>query len=152
MNPEFSILKDFLKLKGMRLTPQRKTILETFLKCAGHFQAEDLFREVQKRDPRVGIATIYRTLSLLVKASLAREQTSHNGKRFYELKIGKAHHDHLICLHCGEIIEFEHPLIEQFQKEEAAKNGFELLWHHMVIYGVCHICHTARNSSKSRSK
>ena len=113
---EFDIFKDFLRHHHLRWTPQRKLILEVFIEQQGHIVIEDLHKKIHSQDPTIGIATLYRTMKLLVDAGLADMHTF-NERTTYERLYKVRHHDHLICKVCGRTIEFEHPLIEKYQLE-----------------------------------
>ncbi len=140
MDQELTILKDYLKQKGLRLTPQRESILKAFIENEGHLEIEELFDRAKAIDSSIGIATVYRTINLLTECGLARENSLPNGKKFYERLFRQGHHDHLVCNNCGKIVEFEHPLIEQFQKDVALKHDFILQNHQMALYGICSDC------------
>ncbi len=140
MLEEIEILKGFLRESKLRLTPQRQTILEVFLEYDGHAEVEDLFLIIQERDPTIGIATVYRTMNLLVECGLARENVLSQGQKSFEKLYHQSHHDHLICTQCNKIVEFEHPLIEKYQLEVCRAHGFTLRQHKMEIYGICIDC------------
>ena len=144
MLSESEILRSYLKESSLRFTPQRQTILDVFLDCEGHVEVEDLFREVQKRDSSIGVATVYRTLNLFVECGLARLNVLGSGQKSFEKLYRRGHHDHLICLHCRKIVEFEHPLIEKYQLEVCQVHGFSLTQHRMEIYGTCSHCQNKR--------
>ena len=136
----------FLQARGLRLTGQRRRIAETFLRESGHRSAEEIYRQVKKIDPRVGSATVYRTLKLLREAGLARGMSLGDGFARYEAPSGRGHHDHLICRACGKIVEFENSRIEALQQQVARKHGFTVTDHKMELYGVCGGC---RQESKA---
>lgn len=139
MNSEI-IFKEYLHEKGLKSTRQRDDIVSLFLKEDKHFSVEELYREIQKIEPQIGFATVYRTLKLLVKAGLAVETQFGDGiTRFEPVHKGK-HHDHLVCLKCSKIIEFENDKIEQLQKQVAKENNFKLTNHKCVLYGFCSEC------------
>ena len=140
MLTESEILQSHLRANKLRLTPQRLTILEVFLCNEGHVEAEGLFLEIQKIDTSIGIATVYRTMNLLVECGLARENVLSKGQRTFEKLYRQSHHDHMICTQCNKIVEFEHPLIEKYQLEICQTYGFILSQHHMEIYGMCSDC------------
>ncbi|GJL77763.1 MAG: transcriptional repressor [Nitrospinaceae bacterium] len=141
---EYEILKSYLRESNLRFTPQRQTILEVFLESEGHVEVESLFLEVQKKDASIGIATVYRTMNLFVECGLARENILGAGQKTFEQLYRQGHHDHLICLQCREIVEFEHPLIEKYQLEICQSYGFTLNQHRMEIYGTCSKCQKKR--------
>jgi Fur family ferric uptake transcriptional regulator len=137
---EIGILRDFIKQHRLRWTVQRKTVLEVFLEMNGHVSVEELFEAVQKTDLSIGIATVYRTVALMVECGLARENISLNGGKSYEKLYREGHHDHLSCISCGKLVEFEHPLIEKLQLDVCQQHNFALSSHRMNLYGLCAIC------------
>ena len=136
---EFDIFKGFLKQLNLRWTPQRKLILKVFLQQEGHVPIEDLHKKIRDQDPSIGIATLYRTMRLLVESGLADMHTF-NEKTTYERLYQVSHHDHLICKACGKTVEFEHPLIEKYQLEVCERHGFTLKSHRMELFGICNEC------------
>ena len=140
MLDEIEILKSFLRENKLRFTSQRQTILEVFLDHEGHAEVDDLFQIIREIDPTIGIATVYRTMNILVECGLARENTLSKGQKTFEKLYHQSHHDHLICTQCDKIVEFEHPLIEQYQLEISQNHGFTLRQHKMEIYGICRDC------------
>lgn len=137
---EKEILKSHMARYHLKNTRQREVILETFLKTRGHIRAEELHKEVQKQDPTVGLATVYRTLNLLCQANLAQQRQFGDGFARYEILSGYRHHDHLICTHCGGILEFTNCNIERLQEKVAKENGFTIYTHKLEIYGLCRNC------------
>jgi Fur family ferric uptake transcriptional regulator len=135
---EISVLKDHLAKHQLKLTRQREYILQTFLQNE-HITAEQMYRLLAKKDPHIGLATIYRTLNLLCEAGLA--QARHFGSQTqYDNVAHKGHHDHLICTGCGKIVEFENEDIERLQEQVATKNGFAIKTHKLELYGLCSHC------------
>mgnify|MGYP001594215892 CR=1 FL=1 len=132
--------QDFLILKGLRMTGQRELIAKIFFQHRGHISIEELHHEVQKTDPGIGYATVYRTLKLLSDAGLAAGRSFGNGFTRYEPDNQIEHHDHLICTRCGAIIEFENNRIESLQKSVAGQYRFEVTHHVMELYGICSKC------------
>lgn len=120
----------------LNTTAQREAIVEQFLRTRDHVSIDELLSKVRKRHPRVGYATVYRTLKLLVESGLAIERQFGDGQARYEV-VGD-HHDHLICIKCGLILEFEDDEIERLQERIAAKlGGFTVLRHRHELYGTC---------------
>lgn len=135
---EIEALKDHLASRNLKLTRQREHILSAFLKME-HVTAEQMYRALSKRNPHIGLATIYRTLNLLCEAGLAQER--HFGSQtLYDNVSHKGHHDHLICTSCGRIVEFENCEIERLQEEVARRNGFTIKTHKLELYGLCADC------------
>ncbi len=135
----FARFKTYLREQRLKSTAQRDAIVEIFLKGAGHVSVEELYGAVRKQNPRIGYATVYRTMKLLTECGLADERHFRNGEARYEIA-EKDHHDHLICERCGKIVEFEEDRIEALQEETARRLGFELRGHKMELYGVCLDC------------
>lgn len=145
-------LQTYMAKKGLRSTAQRRLIIDTFFEGAPHMTIEDLLSEVRTRDRGIGYATVYRTLKLLAECGVASERRFGDGLSRYELSDdASAHHDHLICLTCGKIIEFEEPRIEALQDEIAVKYGFEISSHKHEMYGHCAECLEAKQSRRSGS-
>lgn len=130
---------DYVRRHGLKSTQQRDIIVESFLKSTGHISIEDLLTRVRKRSPKVGYATVYRTLKLLTDCGIAAARQFGDGQtRFEVMGDGHAHHDHLICVSCGLILEFENDTIEQLQDEMADRlGGFKLVKHKLELYGLC---------------
>lgn len=134
------VFLDYLRAKGLNMTPQRAAIVETFLKTEGHFSSEQFYARVRQVDGAIGQATVYRTLKLLVDSGLAEVFSAGEGALLYEHGYGHAHHDHLICLRCGAKVEIMDPEIERRQKQLARAQDFELTSHSMILYGRCPKC------------
>ncbi len=135
---EIRVLKDHLAKHQLKLTRQREYILQAFLQNE-HITAEQMYRLLAKKDPHIGLATIYRTLNLFCEAGLA--QARHVGAQTqYDNVTHKGHHDHLICTGCGKIVEFENQEIERLQEQVANRNGFTIKTHKLELYGLCSHC------------
>jgi Fur family ferric uptake transcriptional regulator len=115
-----------------------------FFASDGHLSIEELLDEVRLKEPRIGYATVYRTLKLLKECGLAFERHFGDGVSRYEVAWSNEHHDHLICVECEKIIEFEDDDIEVLQHQVAAKHGFKLVRHKLELYGVCPDCRAKR--------
>jgi Fur family transcriptional regulator, ferric uptake regulator len=135
-----AMLNAYMAEKGLRSTDQRRLIVETFFRSENHVSIEELLAHVRAKDPRVGYATVYRTLKLLTECGVANERRFGDGLTRYELADDVSHHDHLICVVCGDITEFEEPRIEDLQEQVAREYGFELRSHKHELYGVCPKC------------
>jgi len=133
-------LQDHMVRRGLRSTDQRRLIVETFFKAPNHISIEELLAEVRQQDPKVGYATVYRTLKLLAECGVAFERKFGDALTRYELADEASHHDHLICTSCEKIIEFEEPKIEEMQEKIASRHGFTLLSHKHEMYGTCADC------------
>ena len=138
------LLKNFKKLlkdNNLKFTIQREIILETLYNSDAHLTPEELHQLIKSSYPdlKVGIATIYRTLSLLEESSIVTSISLDSQAKKYELS-AKKHHDHLICIKCGKITEFVDEEIEKRQYIIAKKLGFAMSDHSMQIYGLCKDC------------
>ena len=132
--------KTFLERKGLRVTSQRMAILEASFGQHEHFTAEQLLAQARRIDDSVSRATVYRTLKLLAECGVALERRFGDGLTRYELADEESHHDHLICVECDKILEFEEARIEALQEEIANKYGYILKSHKHEMYGVCPEC------------
>jgi Fur family ferric uptake transcriptional regulator len=133
--------KEILKSNRLKFTTQREIILKTLYDAENHLTPEALHRLIQQNYPqlKVGIATVYRTLSLLEDAQIVTSLSFGKDGKKYELG-AKEHHDHMICTECGEITEFVDEEIEKRQEEVAKRFGFLMKDHSMQIYGICKNC------------
>ena len=126
----------YVQDRRLNVTAQREAIVEQFLRTRDHVSIDELLSKVRKRQPKVGYATVYRTLKLLVDSGLAVERQFGDGQARYEI-VGD-HHDHLICQKCNLILEFEDDEIERLQERTAARLGcFTVLRHRHELYGLC---------------
>ena len=130
---------EYLKQKGLRVTPQRLKILDAFMSTDEHVSMEELFLLVRSKDSTVGQVTVYRTLKLLCEAGIASAVNFEEGMVRYE-PLGMHHHDHLVCEKCGRKIEFVNNAIESLQEKVCRVHDFIPTSHHMVLYGVCSDC------------
>jgi Fur family ferric uptake transcriptional regulator len=147
---ELKTLRQHLRSKGLKITRQREEIARGFLDSAQHLSAEELYQRIHRKHPQVGLSTVYRTLKLLVQAGLAIPREFGDGITRYEPSLGGQHHDHLICIGCGTIIEFENQKIEALQKEVAEENRFTVLRHKLELYGYCERCRRAGGETKKK--
>jgi len=127
----------FIQEKGLKTTRQRNTIVKVFFNLRGHISVEELLKEVKNVNPRIGYATVYRTLHLLVESNLVEERRFGDGLARYEGHSDVEHHDHMICLECGEIFEFFNPGLEELQEQLAEENKFQIFRHRLELYGAC---------------
>lgn len=135
---EQKALAQYLEDHSLKHTKQREAILDVFLSVRGHITGEEIYRKVRERHPNIGYTTVYRTMKLLADAGLAQERHFDDGVTRYETE--HEHHDHLVCLRCGRIIEFECEEIEVLQADVAEKHGFRVLRHRHELYGHCDRC------------
>ncbi|MFH1449779.1 MAG: transcriptional repressor [bacterium] len=137
---EHLILGSYIKKEGLRKTPQREIILNTFLEIEDHVDVESLYNLVKQKDPSISFITIYRTLKLLCECNLAKELKLERAITKYEHKYNHIHHDHLICVQCGKVVEFCNEEIEKIQEQIALENKFSTQSHFLKINGLCELC------------
>lgn len=137
---EGKIFEDYLTVRNLKHSQQRKEILNIFLNIDKHLTANELYLTVQKKYPSVGYATIYRTFKLLCECGLCRELKLEDGVTRFEHLYNHEHHDHLICTKCGRFVEVVDPEIERLQEKLAKLHGFHAQRHRMELYGVCKKC------------
>ena len=135
---EMKSLAKYLEKNNLKQTRQREMILAAFLGAKRHVTSEDLYQLVREQHPNIGYTTVYRTMKLLVEAGLATERHFDDGITRYETE--HEHHDHLVCIKCGRIQEFECDEIEERQREIAKGYGFQVLRHRHGLYGHCAAC------------
>jgi Fur family ferric uptake transcriptional regulator len=122
-------------LKGVKLTDQRKIIAKVMTSSNDHPDVDELYNRVSKIDSRISIATVYRTVKLFEESGIVTKHDFKGGKARYE-QLMESHHDHLIDIKTGEIIEFVDEEIEKLQKKVAEKYGYDLVDHKLELYGV----------------
>ena len=121
--------------KGVKLTDQRKTIAKAMSNSNDHPDVDELYKRVSKIDTNISIATVYRTVKLFEEVGIIAKHDFKGGKARYE-ELNESHHDHLINIKTGEIIEFVDEEIENLQKKIAEKYGYDLVDHRLELYGI----------------
>ncbi|MFC1543566.1 Fur family transcriptional regulator [Candidatus Neomarinimicrobiota bacterium] len=143
--------KQILHAESLRFTSQRRAVLENILASDDHRGCDDIFISLRNKGIPVSRATIYRTLEVLENAGFVRKMDIGDGCLRYEKKLPLEHHDHIICLKCGRIIEFVDPEIEHLQRQVARKYGFELIKHSHQLYGLCADCQETGTTAAGES-
>ncbi|AHF04398.1 Fur family transcriptional regulator [Marichromatium purpuratum 984] len=129
-----------IKRAGLKVTAPRVKILGILEKSRKrHLSAEDVYKQLLSQDEEVGLATVYRVLTQFESAGLVCRRNFEGGQSVFELNSGD-HHDHLVCVKCGKVVEFVDSLIEERQSQIAEDKGFRIQDHSLVIYGVCPGC------------
>jgi Fur family ferric uptake transcriptional regulator len=132
-----------LKKAGLKATLPRLRILSILEQHADeHLSAEDVYKALIDADEDVGLATVYRVLTQFESAGLVIRRNFEGGRSVYELDSGQ-HHDHLVCLSCGCVVEFVDEIIEKRQQDIARRHDFRIMEHSLVIYGHCTSCESA---------
>ena len=121
--------------RGLRMTDQRRVIARVLSDAADHPDAEELYRRASSIDPHISIATVYRTVKLFEDAGILERHDFRDGRARYE-EAPESHHDHLIDIQSGSVIEFRNEDIEKLQRRVAEELGFELVDHRLELYGV----------------
>ena len=132
--------KETLKKEGLKYTPQRTAVLEEIIKDKGHRESEEIYLALKKSGQHVSRATIYRTMDILVNNGFARKMNLGDGRVRYESKVNSPHHDHLVCMDCGLIVEFMDQQIEDLQDKIAIQYNFQLKRHIHQLFGLCKKC------------
>jgi len=129
-----------LKSAGLKVTLPRLKILEVLEKSPNHhLSAEDIYRALIEQKEEVGVATIYRVLTQFEESGIVNKLNFENNLSVYELS-NVEHHDHLVCVKCNEIVEFQDDVIESHQLQIAKQHGFQLTDHSLYLYGLCRRC------------
>lgn len=136
-------LTAYLQRMGLKHSRQRERIADAFFAMAGHVTVEEVVVEARRSDPRVSLATVYRTMKLLADSGLAAARQFGDGQTRYEAAGGRGHHDHLICKGCGSIVEFSSERIEFLQVLVARRHGFDVDDHKLELYGRCQRCRSS---------
>lgn len=140
---EIEKLKNSLKEKGYKLTPQRRAIVDIIIQNEGnHLTTEELYNLVKKECPEIGLATVYRTVLLLEEMGIVTKLDLNDGCSRYELvhEDENHQHHHLICTKCGKVIEVEGDLLEELEHSIESKYKFKIQDHSVKFYGLCSEC------------
>jgi Fur family ferric uptake transcriptional regulator len=137
---EQDIFDNYLRTKKIRQSEQRSRILSVFLKTEKHVSMADLYDLVRQYDSGIGYATVYRAMKVICESGLGREVDFGDGVMRFEHAYGHKHHDHLICVECGKVIEAVNPEIEKLQEKMASEHGLTPISHNLQIFGICKEC------------
>lgn len=130
----------YLREHNLPVTPQRLAVADVILSHERHLSADEVSHALRERGVRVGTATVYRTLEILVRSGLVMERDFGEGFKRYESARGTPHHEHLLCTSCGAVVEFEDDRLDRMSTLLAESHGFARSSHRLVIYGVCAAC------------
>ena len=140
----------FLAARGLRLTRDRRTIVDAIFRNHDHFTTDDLFVALRLKGRRLSKTTLYRNVPLLVESGLVRRVPDDGENARFEHVLGHPHHDHLICLTCGREIEFSNDRIEQAQDDICRRFAFEPVRHRLGIWGYCRNCRSRRRKAGAK--
>lgn len=129
-----------LSTRGLKYTFERKQIFEEVTHLKGHFDADSLYDRFKSKGLRISRDTVYRTIPLLLESGVIQKSVGEGKREFYEDTEGKGHHDHMVCVRCGKIIEFTCEKIEKLQDKVCADYGFKLIFHDHRLFGACKNC------------
>ncbi len=154
MRDEEALLQEHIISHHLKVTKERSAILRSFmgLGAGRHVTVEELYQEVKRHYPRIGLATVYRTLHLFCTCGLTERRHFEEGVTRFELTYNIRHHDHLICTDCHRIIEFENLNIEKLQDQVANKHRFTVYSHKLELYGICESCSTKKRKQNKQPK
>ena len=131
--------RQVLNKAGMRVTNQRALIMRVIRQGGGHLDADEIYRRAREKEPRLSLSTVYRNLQMLKKLGLVEELHFDEGHHHYEVKPSVEHH-HLVCLGCGEVIEFRHPLTRYMKRNVAQARDFDITETEVRVSGYCARC------------
>lgn len=133
------ILKDIHQITGRPVTTQRSLLLKLISESGRHLNADELYQRAKKREPRISLATVYRNLKLFKELGLVAESSLDNTHSYYEMK-GASEHHHLVCLGCGQVIDFDSPFIAKALDEIEREKKFNVTSVQLKIEGYCLKC------------
>jgi Fur family ferric uptake transcriptional regulator len=137
---ERKVFKNFLTERGQKLTKEREAILKEIFSFRGHFEPETLYLQIRESGLKASRASVYRTLNLLYECGLIDMVRKTEHGTIYECTYGHKHHDHMLCVRCGKVIEFFSEDLERLQEELCKKQNFEGTNHTLEIRGYCKEC------------
>lgn len=146
-------VRDMLRKRDQRLTPQREIILRILIEeQEDHLTAEDIYARTRDIAPEIGLATIYRALELFENLGLVSRLEFGSGGRRYEFSLDgdKHYHHHLLCLECDKIIEFNEDLLEDIEETIGNESGFRIIDHSLRFFGYCRECDVKRKEEGNR--
>ncbi|MFZ2330161.1 MAG: Fur family transcriptional regulator [Atribacterota bacterium] len=140
--------KYFLKKNNLKFTKERREVLAAIAIQQNHFNAEDIYQQLKKQKSNVSLATVYRTIPLLINSGLMTETTYGGERIIYEKIYNKPHHHHMVCINCGKIIDFTCPDVEVVQNDICQKNYFLSTEYRLEIKGYCQACRKKMKNKK----
>jgi len=154
MNPHTTQFEEYLQGIGLRLTRERRLVLQAAFARHDHFDAEDLVADLRRQGCSVSRATVYRALALLVQSRLLRKVLTGERRARFEHVLGHRHHEHFRCVACGKVIEFTDPALERILADICKRRRFEPVRHRVQIAGYCSACRRqmARAARSTRNR
>uniref|UniRef100_A0A7C3Z001 Ferric uptake regulation protein n=1 Tax=Desulfobacca acetoxidans TaxID=60893 RepID=A0A7C3Z001_9BACT len=140
MKSELDIFREYIRQRGLRRTPEREVVLQEVFAVHEHFDVEELYLRLRRKGVKVSKASVYRALRLLLDCGLVREVDYTDGHWHYEHIYGHGNHNHLRCLGCGEIVEFEAAGLASLEEQLSNTYGYLIISHHWEVKGYCREC------------
>jgi Fur family ferric uptake transcriptional regulator len=145
---EVEQFREFIRGKGLRYTPERELIITEIFSVHDHFDVDDLYLRLRRKNKMVSKASIYRTIPLLIESGLIKEVYFEDGHLHYEHIYGHKQHCHFRCMCCGKIVEFPDDEIVRIQNEISERYGFDVTSHRFELLGYCPVCARRDNASR----
>lgn len=140
MKDEIAIFREFVRMKGLRNTPERETIIREICATRDHFDVDELYLRLKRKRKKISKPSIYRLIPLLLEARLIQEAYFEEGHLHYEPIYGRKHHCHLRCLNCGKTIEFTEEFLDKLETKLAEEYEFVIRGHKLEVFGYCTKC------------
>jgi Fur family ferric uptake transcriptional regulator len=137
---EIEVFREFVRKKGLRNTPERETIIEEMFATHKHFDVDELYLRLRKKNKKISKPSIYRLIPYLLESGLIQEAYFEDGHLHYEHIYGHEQHCHLRCAKCGKTIEFEEKFLKKLEKKLAEKYDFSIKGHKLEMFGYCPKC------------
>ena len=137
---EIQAFTRLLQARRLKLTTERRTLLDEVLQTRRHFDSDSLYEKLRCKGVRVSRDTVFRTMPLLLECGVVQKSVGDGRCEYFERTSIKGHHDHMVCNLCGKVIEFSSEKIERLQEALCAEHGFRMLFHDHRLYGHCREC------------
>jgi Fur family ferric uptake transcriptional regulator len=141
-------VRQILNISSQRVTPQRTLLLDLLRRSGGHVDADELYQRARKKNSRISLSTVYRNLQLFKKLGLIEERHFDEEHHHYEVKSGEEH-QHLLCIGCGKVVEFDYPAVNRFRKDIGRKYDFDITGVEVHLMGLCSDCRKNKDKKKS---
>ena len=137
---EMERFASLLSAKGLKVPMERRQLLDEVLLQKKHFDADSLYETVRRKGLRISRDTVYRTMPLLLECGVLQKSVGDGRREYFERTAAKGHHDHMVCIGCGRVIEFACEPLEKMQEKLAQEHGFRLIFHDHRLFGYCREC------------
>ncbi|KPK99677.1 MAG: hypothetical protein AMJ91_06925 [candidate division Zixibacteria bacterium SM23_73_3] len=148
MHKTLGTFAKYLKAQKLKFTKERGAVLQEMFLHRGHLEAEDLLYSLRRKKKGASRATVYRTLELLMDSGIVRKVDLGHGHSHYELVLDHPHHEHMVCVNCGKVLEFSDKKIEMALKRLCKKSRFEHTSHHFQVFGYCDKCRRTKTQEE----